>query len=413
MRLTSEEEEMLSGANGTAPQWALDYQLSVGRFFGAERFVPVRSAHAHCDGEALGEPGTRFLENLAEQGASARIPLTLDPRSTDFTAALDIGQDEAIVRRERRIIAAASRIGAIPTNTCINYQTVDVPHLDEHLAWGDTGTVIYANSVAGARSNFEGGPAAIAAALTGRVPEYGFHLDTHRAGTVLVEVSGPISGRSAWGAVGCLVGRQCPGYWQVPVFHDVPANPTPDELKQLGAALASYGSHAMFHMVGVTPQARDVAEAFGEREPSARITVDAEAIERAYASFVPERAEPDIVVFGTPQLSLYEMRELAGLFAGNTAKCTVYATTSSAVAHSAAEFGYLDTLRAAGVRVLTGVCFYLMTARELARHNGFRTLVTDSAKLANIVAGYGYNPVFRSTADSVSAAITGKVVSRP
>lgn len=116
-------------------------------------------------------------------------------------------------------------------------------------------------------------------------------------------------------------------------------------------------------------------------------------------------------MFGTPQLSLYELRELAEKFAGTEVACTVYATTSSAVAHSAREFGYLDVLRDAGVRVLTGVCFYLMTARDLARRNDFRTLVTDSAKLANIVAGYGYNPVFRPTEDCVAAAVSGRLVS--
>lgn len=274
MRLTPEEEAMAAGAEGTPVKWALDYQLAVGRFFQAERFVPVRSAHAHCDGEALGEPGVRLLEDLADQGARTRIPLTLDPRSTDFSAAIDIGQDSGIVDREHRIIAAATGMGALPTNTCINYQTVDVPHLGESLAWGDTGTVIYANSIAGARSNFEGGPAAIAAALTGRVPEYGFHLDVHRRGTVDIELTEEISGRSAWGALGCVVGRAFPGYWEVPVFHGEIGNPSPDELKQLGAALASYGSHAMFHMVGVTPQARDVAEACGGTPVAERLTVD-------------------------------------------------------------------------------------------------------------------------------------------
>jgi predicted aconitase len=410
MRLTLEEEAMLAGTDGPSVKWALDYQRAVGQLFQASRFVPVRSAHVHCDGEALGEPGVRFLENLVEQSARTRIPLTLDPRSTDFSAAIDIGQDASIVERERRIIAAAGAMGAIPTNTCINYQTVDVPHLGESLAWGDTGTVIYANSVAGARSNFEGGPAAVAAALTGRVPEYGYHLDEHRRGTVRVELTEEITGRSAWGAVGCLVGRRFPGYWEVPVFEGTVGTPSPDELKQLGAALASYGSHAMFHMVGVTPQARDVAEACGGSPASERITVDRAAIREAYQSFVPEKEAPDIVVFGTPQLSLYELRELAGLFRGRTARCTVYATTSSAVAHSANESGYLDVLREAGVRILTGVCFYLMTARELARRNNFRTLVTDSAKLANIIAGYGYNPVFRSTEDSVESAVSGVVV---
>src|SRR5699024_3307034 len=108
----ADEEAMASGSDGPAVKWAVDYQIAVGEFFGAQRLVPVRSAHAHCDGEALGEPGVRFLEQLADQGARTRIPLTLDPRSTDFTCALEIGQDQYIVDIERRVLAAMKRIGA-------------------------------------------------------------------------------------------------------------------------------------------------------------------------------------------------------------------------------------------------------------------------------------------------------------
>src|SRR5262245_45518494 len=340
---------MAAGASGAAVKWAMDYQLAVGDFFGARRLVPVRSAHAHCDGEALGEPGAAFLEQLADQGARVRIPLTLDPRSTDFSCALEIGQDQSIVDLERRILAAMTRMGALPTNTCINYQTIDVPHGGEHLAWGDTGTVIYANAVAGARGNFEGGPAALAAALTGRVPEYGFHLDRCRRGTVLVELADEPCDASDWGAVGCLVGRRFPGYWEVPVIDGATRNPSPDELKQLGAALASYGSHAMYHLVGVTPEARTRADAFGGNEPRARLVVDRAALRGAYESFVPDKPEPDIVVFGTPQLSVYELGELAALFAGRSVRTTVYATTSLSVLRAAGEYGYATVLRDAGV----------------------------------------------------------------
>lgn len=409
MYLTADEEAMASGSDGPAVKWALDYQLAVGEFFGAQRLVPIRSAHAHCDGEALGEPGVRFLEQLAGQGARTRVPLTLDPRSTDFSCALEIGQDQSIVEIERRILAAMTRMGALPTNTCINYQSVDVPHGGEHLAWGDTGTVIYANAVAGARSNFEGGPAALAAALTGRVAEYGFHLEEHRRGTVLVELEDPPTDSSDWGAVGCLVGRRFPGYWEVPVIDGAPHSPTPDEVKQLGAALASYGSHAMFHLVGVTPEARTRDDAFHGAEPRATMRIDRAALDAAYGGFVPEKAEPDIVVFGTPQLSVFELGELARLFEGREARCPVYATTSASVLRSAEEYGYAGVLRAAGVRLLSGVCFYLMTARELGRRNGLRTLVTNSAKLANIIEGYGYNPVFRSTERCVDAAVDARI----
>ena len=400
---------MLAGARGDAERWAIAYQRDVGRFFGAERMVPVRSAHVHCDGEALGEPGVAFLERWAAAGARVRIPLTLDPRSTDGPRARELGQDPAIVETEARIVAALLRMGAVPTNTCINYQTVDVPRFGEHLAWGDTGSVIYANSVAGARSNFEGGPAALAAAFTGRTAEYGLHLDSERRGTVRVRVEDPPRGLSDWGALGCLVGRASPGYSQVPVFEGLVGSPTPDELKHLGAALASYGSHAMFHIAGVTPEARTPDEAFAGAVPEAELVVAPGDLARQYASFAPEKPSPDVIVFGTPQLSLFEFKEIAEGLAGGSVSSPVYLTTSTQVKAAADECGYGELVRASGAIVLTGVCFYLMTAREIARRKGYRTLLTNSAKLANTIGGYGYNPVFRSTEDCLRAALTGEI----
>lgn len=407
MHLTEYEQRTLEGEHGPAAQWGLDYQVKVGEFFGAERLAKVRSAHIHCDGEALGEPGVAFLEEWADQGARLVVPLTMDPRSTDFSQALEIGQEQSIVDQEQRIVKALHDMGAIPSNTCINYQTIDVPHLGEHLAWGDTGTVIWANAVAGARSNFEGGPAALAAALTGRVAAYGFHLPEHRRGTVLVQVRDQPRSLTDWGALGALVGRAFPDYWEVPVFSGVELNPGPDELKHLGAALASYGSHAMFHMVGVTPEARTEEDAFRDRAPRETLVVEPGHLAALYDSFQPEKDAPDLIVFGTPQLSLYELKELATLLDGRRVAKTVYLTTSSQVKAAADEYGYTEAVLGAGARILVGVCFYLMTARELARRNGYRTMLTNSAKLANTIQGYGYNSVFRSTEECVDIAVRG------
>src|SRR5262249_37571475 len=147
------------------------------------------------------------------------------------------------------------------------------PHFGEHVAWGDTGTVIYANSVFGARSNFESGPAALAAGLTGRTPAYGFHVDACRRGTLLVDVTAALDDLADWGALGKIVGEPNQDYSAVPVFTGIRRTPTSDELKHLGCALASYGSMAMFHMVGVTPEAPTVDAAFGGRAPSAGLAV--------------------------------------------------------------------------------------------------------------------------------------------
>jgi predicted aconitase len=356
------------------------------------------------------EAAVRSLEEMVDLGATCRVPTPVNPRSVDFAHAAALGQEAQYVEWERRLVRAYERLGTLALNTCVNYQIVSQARFGEHLAWGDTGTVIWANSFCGARSNFEAGPAALHAAITGRVPRYGYHLPEQRLGTALVRVREAPRTTSDWGALGCHVGRLVNDYWQVPVFvFDETPSPTADQLKHLGAALASYGSLAMYHLVGVTPEARTVEEAFGGRAPQRTLDVEPGWLARTYATFQPEKGTVDVAVFGTPQLSLFELRDLARHFAGKHVdnRTRVFLTTSDAVKLLADQLGYTRPIEEAGATILTGVCYYIMTPRELAERHGFRTLLTDSAKLANIIAGYGYNPVFRSTEECVAAAVRG------
>jgi predicted aconitase len=255
MRLTAEEQAMLEGRRGEPVREAIRYQIEVGEFWGAERFVPITNAHMMGDIEVMGDAGFGWLRRACDQHARCAIPITTNARCFDFGFAGRLGQDAGEAVKERGIIRFLREMNVVTTDTCINYQTIYQPHLGEHVAWGDTGTVIYANSVFGARSNFEGGPAALAAALTGRTPEYGFHLERHRKATLVVRLEAKLDDLADWGAVGKIVGERHQNYFAVPVFAGARRAPVADELKHLGAALASYGSMAMFHMVGVTPEA--------------------------------------------------------------------------------------------------------------------------------------------------------------
>jgi len=409
IELDEAERSMLAGELGEAARWGIQFQMSVGAFFGARRLLPIRSAHLMCDAEAIGTWGVEFLEQWATLGAKVVVPTTSDPRSVDFAYAQALQQDDALVAAEQRIISALGDLGVIPCNTCINYQIVDSPHFGETLGWGDTGSAIYANSVIGARTNFEGGPAALAAAFSGRVAEYGFHLDEQRRGTIHVRVEASLRDSADWGALGCLVGRAFPGYWVVPVFEGDGLQPSPDEFKQLGASLASYGSHAMFHLVGVTPEASTREDAFGGREPQASFAVSRADLDGVFSSFPTKGVIPDVVVIGTPQLSLFELQNLSKLFGGREARLPVLATTTPDVKAAADRYGYSERLAESGVSVLQGVCFYLMAARELGLRNGYESILTNSAKLANIIEGSGYQPIFRSTEDCVEAAVEGKI----
>ncbi len=181
MRLTDEEQAMLAGEMGEPRRWALDHMLKVGGMFDAEDLVPVSQAHMMADPESLGDAGASFLEGIASHPAKDRrvaIPMITDPRGVDLNHYSPLGQTEEMATIERRMIAACEKLGILMTNTCINYQTIMPPMLRDHVAFGDTGVVIYCNSALGARSNFEGGPSALAAGLTGRTPRYGYISST-------------------------------------------------------------------------------------------------------------------------------------------------------------------------------------------------------------------------------------------
>ena len=288
MELTDEEQAMLDGAQGPAVQEAIAYLIKVGEFWGARRLVPVTNVHMMGDIEVMGDGGLKWLECTAARKARCAVNVSTNARCFDFALVDKLRQDAGEAVKERKLIGLLQQMDVTTTDTCINYQTLYQPHLGEHVAWGDTGTVIYANSVFGARSNFESGPAAFAAGLTGRVPEYGFHLDEHRRGTFVVELDADLDDLADWGAVSKLVGEANQSYYAVPVFTGLRRTPTSDELKHLGAALASYGSMGMFHMVGVTPEAPTVEAALGGNTPHRRMKITDAGHRRGLPALRPE-----------------------------------------------------------------------------------------------------------------------------
>lgn len=410
MRLTDEEQAMEAGAAGPLLQWAIRHQVQVGRFFDAPDLVPVQSAHIMADPESLGEAGAAFLEGIVGQG-KVRIPTITDPRGIDLGKADQLGHTAGMQALERRIIAALERLGVLMTNTCINYQTILPPTRGEHVAMGDTGVAIYCNSVFGARTNFEGGPSALAAGLTGRTPRYGYHLDAARRGTLRVVVEVRPRDLAEWGALGGLVGRLARNYWAVPVVEGIEEPPGSDALKHFGAAMASFGSVALFHMPGVTPEYARAADAFDGAMPDAQ-RVGAAELAQLFRSYGEDGEKVDVVVFSAPQLSLFELADVAGLLDGKQVhKGTALLVATSPENKSAADrMGLTARIEGAGGTVLEGVCFYQSYARELAEANGWKRLMTNSAKLVNIIGGYGYLPTLGTAEACVASAVAGRIV---
>jgi predicted aconitase len=335
------------------------------------------------------------------------VPTITDPRGTDFAKTAVLGHTDGMLGLERRAIEGFKALGVLMTDTCINYQTIQAPARGESVAFGDTGVVIYSNSVCGARSNFEGGPSAIAAGLTGRTPRYGFHLDPQRRATLRVRVDWTPVTLNDWGALGGLIGRLAGNYWSVPVVEGLARVPGSDELKHFGAAMASFGSSAMFHLVGITPEAVRLEDTGGERLPVAHRVgeKDVRALQMQYAG----EKDIDVVVFSAPQLSLYELRSLAALCDGRRFTKPLLAITSPQIKPDADRFGFTASIEQAGGHVLSGMCFYQSYAREIAEANGWKRLATNSAKLVNILGGYGYVPLLASMEQCVQAAQTGRL----
>jgi predicted aconitase len=409
MNLTEDERDICAGKLGSVPQRALMHQISVGKFFGAKDFVPVTQAHIMADTESLGVAGVLWLEELAaatDGQRRVRIPTITDPRGTDFAKAKFLGQTSEMLSLERRAIDAFVELGVVMTDTCINYQTIQAPARNEHVAYGDTGVVIYSNSVCGARSNFEGGPSALAAGLTGRTPRYGFHLPEKRSGTLYVHVEFTPQSLNEWGALGGAIGRIAGNYWNVPVIEGIEGAPGSDQLKHFGAAMASFGSVALFHLVGLTPEASRLADVAKPGLPKFRVTrADVHALQDSYRS--DDRV--DVVVFSAPQLSLYELRALAELCRGREFAVPLLAVTSPQVKPDADRLGYTRDIEDAGGTVLSGMCFYQSYAREIAEANGWKRLATNSAKMVNILGGYGYRPMLASMEACVDAAESGRL----
>jgi predicted aconitase len=414
MRLNRDEQAMLDGQFGDARQWAMEHMIQVGRFFDAEDMVKVTQAHIMADTESLGEAGVQLLEkfaNLPEEERTVSIPMITDPRGIDFQHYRALKQTDDMARLEQRAIDAFESMGILMTDTCINYQTIMPPSRGEHLAFGDTGVVIYCNSVLGARSNFEGGPSALAAGLTGRTPRYGLHLDVNRRGTKRYRTTFQPRSLSDWGALGAIVGRRAGCYWEVPVIEGITVSPGSDALKHFGAAMASFGSIPLFHIVGVTPEAEDFGAARDSESPDAEDIFDTD-LREFYGQYGAKGEKVDVVVFSAPQLSLFEIQEIAKLLGDSRIHpdTAMLVVTSPAVYADAVRFGMVERIEQSGAMVLKGMCFYQSYAREMGHANGWRRLMTNSAKLTNIIGGYGYQPTLAPMGDCVRSAVAGEIL---
>jgi len=414
MKLTQEERSMLAGDMGEHKRWAMEHMIQVGNFFDAPDFVPISQAHMMADTESLGEAGVEFLEYLAEmveEESPLAVPMLTDPRGIDLSCYKKFGQNDEMAERERRAINACKKLGILMTDTCINYQIIMPPVKGDHVAFGDTGVVIYSNSVLGAYTNFEGGPSALAAGFSGRTPRYGLHLQENRMATKRFVIKDQPNGLTDWGVLGGYIGRMCGSYWQIPVIEGIDSVPSSDDMKHFGAAMASFGSTPLFHIVGITPEAPTLSAVCSESNLEVN-EITSEHLDSLRNDFGKKGDKIDVVVFAAPQLSLVEMHDVANLLDGKTIHedTAVIVCTAPAVGADCDRLGITQRIESSGAMVLRGTCFYQQYAREVAEARGWKRLLSNSTKIVNIISGYGYEPALASMEDCVASAIAGEIV---
>ncbi|MGB9646652.1 MAG: aconitase X, partial [Stellaceae bacterium] len=247
----------------------------------------------------------------------------------------------------------------------------------------------------------------LAAGLTGRTPRYGYHLDACRRATKRFRLTTTPRDLSEWGALGGIVGEACGSYWEVPVIEGIETVPGSDALKHFGTALASFGSVALFHMPGITAE-----EVVFAGSPPPAVIIARDGIEVFLTRYAAPEDKLDVVVFGAPQLSLFEIEAVARALDRRRVHqgTTVLVATSPEIKHAADRMGLTSRIEAAGAVVAQGICFYQSYAREMAEANGWTRLMTNSAKLVNIIGGYGYRPTLASLERCIDSAVAGRVI---
>jgi len=372
MELTTEERAMLQGYYGPATRKAMEILTTLGKIYGAEKMTPVTSVQiSGVSYDNLGEAGLGFLQEMADGGGKARVLTTLNPAGMDVDNWQVMGISPEFATQQKRVVDAFTRMGIIPTCTCTPYLSGNVPHYGESIAWAESSAVCYANSVLGARTNREGGPSALSAALTGCTPAYQLHLDENRIPTLHVIFTGTISGSEAFGALGLIIGKsiEASGKKHIPYISGIKQAGL-EELNAFCASIATYGGIALFHMPGITPEASQY------KPPKESIAINQSELENALLSMsnaIPD--EIDFVSLGCPHLSIVEISRIANLLNGRKVTKTFWITTSRPVRQLADRAGYTQIIEASGAIFAVDTCCVVAPIR-----GRFNALATDSAK---------------------------------
>jgi hypothetical protein len=413
LNLTPEEQAMLAGERGEGVAMAMRIVAALAEAAGADMLLQVESAHVD-GGLYHGPVGLEFAERLAEGGGRVAVPTTMNVSSLDMLHPELIRLDTETRDRARRLMDTYVAMGCQPTWTCAPYQLPGRPTFGQHVAWGESNAIVFANSVLGARTGRYGDFTDICAALTGRVPDSGLHRDENRVGQIVFSLDWLESKRDVpdalFGLLGIVVGEESGSL--MPVILGLPPDTNEDQLKALGAAAASSGSVAMFHAVGITPEAHTLTAALGGERPRAEIGITPQRLRSAWDALTGADAGTPLaaVSVGTPHFSVAQFAELESLLDGRAIHPDVemYVSTGRDTLRQIESTGMANRLTSAGIRIVVDTCTYVTPILQAGPNS---TVVTDSAKWAWYApANLNVKVVYGTLADSVESAVAGSVV---
>ncbi|OGN99089.1 MAG: hypothetical protein A2Y58_03535 [Chloroflexi bacterium RBG_13_51_52] len=420
MKLSFEEKRILEGNEGVARQKAMELLVKYGEALGAERLIETNNVCVSLSAGAY----SRLKSPVSESDVDASFSrMYLDsedpfeiPKAKVFTCRLIREMDPenwqiqgiSPERHEMNLAAekVCARIGMQLMHTCAPYLVGNVPVMGEHCAWIESSAVIYCNSVLGGRTNIEGMESATASMLVGRTPYWGYHVDENRWGTHLVEVEYQPESVMDWGLLGYYVGEIVQEH--VPVINGIIKAPNIARLKHHGAAAASSGGVEMYHVVGFTPEAHSVKQAFGKNKPKMKLKYGKAERKKAYDNLTSAKDENvDFIMLGCPHYTLEEVWNAAKLLEGRRIHDNVnlWIFTPHALKTIADQAGLTDTIAKAGAVLMTDTCPCISHVQP----KNVKTAATDSAKHAHYMpAILGFPTWFGSQKDCIEAAITGK-----
>jgi predicted aconitase len=410
MRLSKEEEGMLNGKYGHPLQKAMEILVAVGECYNAVRLIPIKSGHlVSSNPVTAGTAGAAFIEQLAKTGSKFKIFTDTNPACLDLWNWKQLGFSKELYEKQITVSENIRIMGGYLSNTCTPYLVGHIPSMGQHIAWSESSATIFANAVLGARTNRESGPSVLAAALTGRTPDYGYHLLENRYAQLKIIVDVELRGIKDYGTLGYFAGKIAGD--KVPLFKGIPKSVSTDQLKMLGAALATSGSVAHYHVIGVTPEAPSEESALGGKKLRLSDTYQfaIKELEETEHTLGKERArEVNLLILGCPHASISELKMYADVLAKNKVKSDVWILTSHMIKTYAEKMGFVNVLEASGAKVLNDTCPIAMP-RGFLKKLGYSVVATDSAKMAYYVTSAQELKCYYSDLEQYFGEATGKV----